>query len=88
MKSPSCLQGSLVLGYCLSLPFKYNICSHVLSIRSQAAIRKDQRKASESALLTTTTEEKKVGRKEKAALSTPHLKSGHTTKAFETAQDN
>lgn len=87
MKSPSCLQGSLVLGCCLSLSFKYNICSHVLSIRSQAAIRKDQRKASESALLTTTTEEKKVGRKEKAALSTPHLKSGHTTKAFETAQD-
>lgn len=48
----------------------------------------DQRKASEKALLTTTTEEKKVGKEEKAALSTPHLKSGHATKAFETAQDN
>jgi len=88
MKSPSCLQGSLVLGCCLSLPFKYSICSHLLSIHSQAAIRMDQRKASEKALLTTTTEEKKVGKEEKAALSTPHLKSGHATKAFETAQDN
>lgn len=48
----------------------------------------DQRKASENALLTTTTEEKKVGKEDKAALSTPHLKSGHATKAFETAQDN
>lgn len=48
----------------------------------------DQRKASENTLLTTTTEEKKVGKEEKAALSTPHLKSGHATKAFETAQDN
>lgn len=48
----------------------------------------DQRKASEKALLTTTTEEKKVGKEDKAALSTPHLKSGHATKAFETAQDN
>lgn len=48
----------------------------------------DQRKASENALLTTTTEEKKVGKEDKAALCTPHLKSGHATKAFETAQDN